>query len=319
MHRGGTSVATRLINLLGVPAPLDHDLLPPDEGNPSGYWESSSLVDFNDKLLAALESDMTCPASLTPGWERDPKLDSLRRDAAATFARVFPDQQWVFKDPRNSLTLPFWVCGLEVDPLVILIHRNPLEVAGSYRNHWGEGESIPYLFALWERYLRQALGHIQGTRVLVTSYAEILAAPIAWSLRARTFLSGSGVAAREASEKAIMDFVEPTLQRVSFTREDFLANPAVTETQRALFEALETLQGVHESFVAPPLPPESATTDALLLERRRALRLQHRLPAARWARAWGKARCSRYIAPARGAYRQIKSVGGRGQRRNRSA
>ena len=73
MHRSGTSVATRLINLLGVPAPIEEDLLPPDRGNPTGYWESSSLVAYNDRLLEVLGSEMTCPEAFGPGWERDPR------------------------------------------------------------------------------------------------------------------------------------------------------------------------------------------------------------------------------------------------------
>src|SRR5919197_5152241 len=101
MHRSGTSAATRLINLLGLRAPAEEDLLPADEGNPTGYWESSSLVDFNDKLLGALGSDMSCPVAFGPGWERDPRLDGIYPEAAKLFARVFAAPPWVFKDPRN--------------------------------------------------------------------------------------------------------------------------------------------------------------------------------------------------------------------------
>src|SRR5919199_1007539 len=99
MHRSGTSVATRLINLLGLPAPTEEDLLPPDRGNPRGYWESSSLVACNDRLLEALGSEMTCPEAFSPGWERDPRLHAFYPEAAKLFGHVFPAPPWVFKDP----------------------------------------------------------------------------------------------------------------------------------------------------------------------------------------------------------------------------
>jgi hypothetical protein len=306
MHRSGTSVATRLINLLGVPVPIDEDLLPTDIGNPTGYWESSSLVTFNDRLLAALDSDMTCPITFGPGWEHDPRLDDLQREAADAFARIFSAPPWVFKDPRNCITFPFWVRALDIQPLVILIHRNPCEIAASYRNHWGNGDGIPYLFALWERYLRQALRHIEGIPVLITSYDHLLAAPVAWSERARQFLGGWGVSVHESLRETILDFVDPDLRHASFTRGDFLENDAVTDAQQALFLALEESDGVHDSFVAPALPPETATTDALLLERRRALLIKRELPAERWSRAWRTARQSPFLSPARRAYKSIR-------------
>src|SRR3954447_18430199 len=51
MHRSGTSAATRVINLLGAHLCRADDLLPDLRGNPRGHWESSTLVDVNDRLL----------------------------------------------------------------------------------------------------------------------------------------------------------------------------------------------------------------------------------------------------------------------------
>jgi hypothetical protein len=306
MHRSGTSVATRLINLLGLPAPVEEDLLPPDRGNPTGYWESSSLVACNDRLLEALGSDMTCPEAFGSGWERDPRLHALYPEAAKLFAQAFPAPPWVFKDPRNCITFPFWVRALEIQPVVILLHRNPCEIVASYRTHWGERDGIPFLLALWERYLRQALCHIEGSPVLVTSYEQLVADPVAWTGRAREFLVRSGLTVPEPQEDAILDYVDPQLRRAALSRRDFFEDPAVSDAQRALLLALEDMDGAHDAFVPPALPPETATTDALLFERRRAMRIVRELPATRRARAWRRLRQSRYLAPARAAYRGIR-------------
>ena len=306
MHRSGTSAATRLVNLLGFRAPAEEDLLPPDVGNPTGYWESTSLVDFNDKLLEALGSDMSCPAAFSPGWERDPRLDPFYPKAVELFDRVFSAPPWVFKDPRNCLTLAFWARALAIEPMVVLMLRNPCEIVASYRDHWGDREGIPYLFALWERYLRQALLHIEGRPVLVARYEDLVASPVAWCDRARELLASSGLTFQEGCDDAALAFIDSQLRRESFSRRDFLEHAAVTEPQRALFLALDEMDGVHNRFVPPSLPAETATTDALLLERRRAVRIARELPANRWARAWGRVRRSQYLAPARVVYREVR-------------
>lgn len=66
MHRSGTSAAARVFSLLG--AELPQNLLPPTEGNASGYWEPAALVAAHDSLLAELDSrwDDLCP--LPSGW-----------------------------------------------------------------------------------------------------------------------------------------------------------------------------------------------------------------------------------------------------------
>jgi hypothetical protein len=308
MHRSGTSAATRLINILGLQAPVEDDLLPPDVGNPAGYWESSSLVAFNDRLLEALGSDMSCPAALSPGWERDPRLDAFYPQATKLFAQVFPAPPWVFKDPRNCITFSFWVRALAIEPVVILMLRNPCEIVASYRDHWGDRDGVPYLFALWERYLRQALSHIEGRPVLISRYEDLVASPVAWCGRARELLVRAGLTVQERCDDEVLAFVDSQLRRVSFSRRDFLEHDAVTEAQRALFLALDEMEGIHDRFVPPSLPAETPTTDALLLERRRAVRIARELPANRWARALARVRKSPYLAPARVFYRGLRRL-----------
>ena len=90
MHRSGTSAATRLVSLLGLRLPPDEDLVPLSAKNTKGYWESMSLVNFNERLLAAIGSDMRCPLLLRPGWEDDYRLDQLRNEVEETFAQPDP-------------------------------------------------------------------------------------------------------------------------------------------------------------------------------------------------------------------------------------
>src|SRR6266511_3546375 len=313
MHRSGTSAATRLINLRGLQAPGEKELVPPSDKNPRGYWESMSLVAFTTRILTAVDCDMRCPIILAPGWENDPRLDGLRQEADGVVRRVFPTPPWVWKDPRNCLAFAFWRSTLNVQPVVVLINRNPLEIAASALRARGDTGKI-YTLALWERYLRQALEQIAGLPVLVTSYDQLLAGPVAWSGRAGEFLARSGVNVRGSSDKDVLAFVDIRLKHGRFTRSEFLQDGDASDAQHALFLALEDLEGTHEQFVPPVLPAETPTTETALAERRRALQIKRDLDRLQdlelRARRLRKARDSRYLAPIRRVYARVRRLSG---------
>ena len=120
MHRSGTSVAARLVNLLGVPL-LSDDLLPPDDANPKGYWESETLKRLNDELLAGLGRDWTWPPRVTPPWDG---AAAQRMSVRAREELGALGDEWVWKDPRNCVTFEFWVRALALDPTVVLVFRD---------------------------------------------------------------------------------------------------------------------------------------------------------------------------------------------------
>src|SRR5690606_4349244 len=49
MHRSGTSAVSGVLAKLGAQAP--RSLMPPTQDNPRGYWESSELMKFHDRVL----------------------------------------------------------------------------------------------------------------------------------------------------------------------------------------------------------------------------------------------------------------------------
>lgn len=267
MHRSGTSAATRLVNLLGVPTCIEEDLLPATADNPRGYWESASLTAFNDRLLTTLGCDWSCPIWLDTGWETAPTLDRFGDQARGLLPRVFPGDQWVWKDPRNCVTFAFWARYVDADPVAVLVYRNPLEVAASLGARDGFGK--PHSLALWERYVRSSLAAIAGVPALVTAYADLLSNPLEWCGLVRQFLSDSGVTTSLLPEAAALEFVDTRLRRSLFAVEDLAADPDVSTPQLRLFDALENLRGAQESFSAPALPPETPLTEVLLAGRRR--------------------------------------------------
>ncbi len=270
---------TRLISFLDLATPTGADLVPAGTKNPKGYWESMSLVAFNSRVLDAVGSGMSCPLTLAAGWELDPSLDLLRGEAPDAVRRAFPEDPWVWKDPRHCLTLAFWADALEIRPVVVLVLRNPLEVAASAMRARSEEGKI-YGLALWERYLRQALRQVDGLPVLVASYERVLEDPLAWCAEAHAFLVGAGIEARSHREEEVLAFVEPGLRHNAYTVGDLAEDPDVSRPQRELYYSLEELAGSHLSFSPPELAAETPTTEALLRERRRSLEMQQALHRA---------------------------------------
>jgi hypothetical protein len=292
MDRSGTSATTRLVCLFGLRPPLESDLIAARDTNPTGVWESRSLAALNVRLLQTVGSDERFPLCLAPGWELDPRLDALRPEARAAFARVFPDPPWAWKDPLHCLALSFWRSTLDCPAAVVLVIRNPLEIAASAQRAWGR-EKI-FGLALWERYLRRALSEIAGLPVLVTDYADVVGDPVAWAAQTHEGLRRLGLAVQSYRAADIAGAVDRTLRHSEFAFDDLRADGEVSRAQCELYHLLMQLQGTHDAFDPPALPEETPTTGALLSERRRAFeikdRLERELAAERGSRWQAKVR-----------------------------
>ena len=269
MHRSGTSAATRLVNLLGLSLG-GGPMVPTTDGNPRGHWESLRLRDLNDAVLAALGGNWAGPPPLAPGWERDPELDSLRVEARHAFTEVYRGSaRWVWKDPRTCITLPFWEHVLEVEPVVLLVHRNPLEVVDSLARR--DELSKVVSLALWERYVRDSLRNCDGHAVHVSSVDAVLGDPAAWAGEVREVLVSQGLDLpdRAGGDEGFVRAVDSDLRHARASQADLAADPDVSDAQRALLDVLEKVAGHSDRFTAPELPPATSGIDRLLREHAR--------------------------------------------------
>ena len=171
MARTGTSVTTRILNLYGADVGPEPKLMGPNaDVNAKGFYEHFPLMQINVELLQRLGGSWRDLPDLTPGWELDPGLDDLRDQARRLIADDFAEARlWVFKDPRTSLTLPFWRPLLGQTRFVICF-RNPLEVAESLARR--DGLSLEQSVALWEQYTASAIAHTAGARRVFVGYGE---------------------------------------------------------------------------------------------------------------------------------------------------
>jgi len=132
MHRSGTSMVANLLHLSGLYLGEEAELIPPDPTNPLGHWESLRFVEINNQILRSLGGRWYLPPSVSEGWTMSEELTHLRERAELLVKEFCGHEHWGWKDPRSSLTLPFWT-GLLPELKVVICLRNPLEVVLSLR------------------------------------------------------------------------------------------------------------------------------------------------------------------------------------------
>lgn len=208
MHRSGTSVLARILRALGLDLGDGERLMKPGPDNPDGFYEHWDFVRLNDSLLAELNGAWDCPPTFDEEWRS--RVEHLKHAAGVLVSRNFGHAAgpWGWKDPRNSLTLPFWsgVCpGLSC----VVSVRNPLDVADSLHNR--HGHSILFGTQLWKTYYRGIAEQLHRVPFIVSHHSRLLQNAPLESRRLAAWLG--------------LDFSEQMLAEISsFIRVDTLAN-----------------------------------------------------------------------------------------------
>lgn len=157
---------TRLLHACGLYLGPESALMRPQADNPEGFWEHLGFVAVNDELLNELGGAWDLPPKSDENFG-DPRLDPLRMKARLLIEGFDSPRVWGWKDPRNSLTLPFWK---DVFPRLktLIIVRNPLEAAHSMRER--NGTSYSFGLRLWEIYNQRLIDTANKQDRLVTHY-----------------------------------------------------------------------------------------------------------------------------------------------------
>ncbi len=178
MHRSGSSVMTKGLNVLGVD--LGDRLLPPIEGvNDKGFFEDIDILALNIEIFQAIGSDWHCLAPIEP---RD--VENLHQQGYFLRAVDLLRQKtknipiFGFKDPRIAKLLPFWQpifthCGFDIS--YVLAIRNPLSVAKSLAKRDGFSHEKSYL--LWLGHVLTSVAHTEAYRRVLVNYDSLLDAP----------------------------------------------------------------------------------------------------------------------------------------------
>src|SRR5215216_5155315 len=127
MHRSGTSMVARLLNLCGVSLGDEKDLTFVAEDNPEGFWEHSKFHSLNEEILASFNGSWDMPPSLPSDWKNSIRLMAITRNAKLVIEEMSHYPVWGWKDPRNSLTIAYWK-RLIPDLRIVICLRNPIDV-----------------------------------------------------------------------------------------------------------------------------------------------------------------------------------------------
>jgi len=186
MHRSGTSLVAGMLSLLGVYMDPALDLHPGTGADEiglamraTGYGEAMAFRRVNESLLDVADSRWDCVDGFLA--QRDERLFaalSVLRLRLATFGRLragfltlrpdVPGGAWGFKDPRTSLTLPYW---LRLFPQARVLHvRRDVDavIASLIRRESSRGESaegaVDWRPPLTRRLARKALNPAAALR-----------------------------------------------------------------------------------------------------------------------------------------------------------
>ncbi len=172
MHRSGTSAVAGYLAKAGFFVGTDDELLAPAEDNPRGFFERHDVNALNDELLAELGGAWDKPperaavAARAAGWRR------RVTDLVEHLAREAGGSPLVLKDPRTCLLLPAWWPLLRDRFALVVVDRNPLDVALSVRRR--DGRPLYVALALWQSYCTELLAGLSGQRVLVVHYEQFV-------------------------------------------------------------------------------------------------------------------------------------------------
>lgn len=278
MHRSGTSVVAGVLHELGLSLSIPEDVLPAQSYNLSGLWESAALQTLNNQVMALCGGTWAYPPELDGAWADSDMMCQLMRQAREIFPRVYPSTQWVWKDPRTCITLPFWLRAIPTKPAAVIVIRNPLDVASSLQTRDGYGKA--HSLALWERYTRSAVLNAAGLSAALIHYDDLMAEPRRTISGLAQYLTSVGVHLT-ATDNA-PSLVDNALRH--HAADPDAADPDLSDGQRQLYTYLRQIESYHERLPELPLGPETASTSELLASLRAINRLESQTLRRRGAR-----------------------------------
>ncbi len=251
-HRSGTSLLTRLLQHCGLYLGPESEMMPPGEDNPDGFWENLRFVELNDEILNAVGGAWDLPPLADECFEGE-TLAPASAKAELLLERFRCIPTWGWKDPRNSLTLPFWR-GLLPGLKTVVMVRNPLEVA--YSMHRRNGTSYALGLRLWEIYNRRVLARTEPSGRLITNYQTFFDNPER-ELRIITAFAGLEDSGAEIAAK----LVSQERRHTSFTIEQMI-DAGVSRDIVRLYQDL--LQGHGEDHAVAATPQLSGAPNRIV-------------------------------------------------------
>ncbi len=239
MHRSGTSLITRVLNLMGAYLGEEKDLMKPSPDNPEGYWEREDIALLNDRILQHLSLSWHTPLPPPDGWLKE--VEGFKKDIQELIQKHLADKPlWAWKDPRTTILFPLWkdaIKELGVKLSVVFVVRGPLDVARSLQRR--DGFSTNKGLGVWFNYNLCGLLSTGGVPTVVVSYDRFL---VSWKEEVARLNSALGIVAEddESLYKKVKGAIRQDLRHSATTMEELKR----ADTPYAVVELYEFIEGL---------------------------------------------------------------------------
>lgn len=242
-HRSGTSLLSGILHHLG--GDLPKTLMNRSSDNPKGYFESTRIMEFNDKLLAAIGSDWQDIAPLDASWPGSPIYENFFQDAVTLLRSEFAEARLpLLKDPRNCRLVQFWsdaFCEVGYRVAYVHTHRNPFEVAESLNKR--DGIPVEQALLIWLRHVLDAEASTRGASRFFTNYASQMDNWREQSVLAEKTLGVGLDRNTRQVEHQIDEFIESKLWHQKLETVDLRGLPQASQWVCDTYEILERWTG----------------------------------------------------------------------------
>ncbi|MEY8879924.1 hypothetical protein [Donghicola sp. XS_ASV15] len=239
MHRSGTSALAGILARHGCTLP--QEVMPANDFNPKGYYESLLTYNLNDAIFRSQETSWDDWQVFPQDWYGTADMDASLAEGRKVLQNEFQDARIsILKDPRICRLMPFWSQLFDKEnlkPTYLLIHRNPIEVANSLLRR--EGWPISVGFLLWLRHVLEGEFGSRGTARSFTSYERLLTD---WRAVIERFQRDTGLTlplSSDAAAEEVTSFLTSDLRHSSESAETLAAHPDATPWVQRTFGILE--------------------------------------------------------------------------------
>ena len=212
VHRSGTSLVSRVCNLLGVE--LGNNLMAASDENQKGFWEHLGIVEANERLLADLGQRWDATEPLPDGWQDGPEARRCREQLHDIIAAEFQGKAlWGFKDPRVTRLIPLWRDLLDeigASARFVIPYRHPWAVADSLRRR--DGFTIEKGYLLWLTHILEVDAATRGSPTGFVQYEALFGDWRATMTTLARALELEWPAPLDDAAAEIESYIDPTLR-----------------------------------------------------------------------------------------------------------